>query len=616
MEKKSIHAVDFPYPLISEYGFISDCHSMALVSTSGSIDWCVMPRIDSYSIFGRILDWNKGGYCRISPNVEHYKVVRRYLEDSLILETTFSAGESEAKVSDCFTMRRGGREEPYSQIVRIIEGVKGDMPIRIDLKPRFDFGMLKPWIQPRNKGRDFVAIGGHQGLLISTDLDIHKTSSHGCSGAFVIHEKELRYISIIHRRPHLLDLAKVKAPDKEEIEKRFNETVDWWRTWVNQADYDGPYREQVMRSAVVLKGLTNAPTGAIAAAATTSLPEVIGGSRNWDYRFTWVRDSVFTVRSLALLGFSKEADGFMRFIERTAAGDAAEIQVLFGVGGEHHEPERQLTQLDGYRNSKPVRIGNAAAGQMQNDVYGELLDLAYNGHLWDDDSSDDYWEFLSQLVERTIDIWRLPDHGIWEIRGEPRHFVHSKAMCWVALDCGIRLVEEKGRKADVERWKSERSAVRRWIDDNGYDRTRGVYVQAPDSMEMDASLLLLPVFRYVSYDDGRMVRTTDAIWRELGKDGLIMRYPHDNDGMEGQEGTFLCCTFWLAEVLARQNRIAEARMVFENACSTANDLRLHSEEFDAQNKMMLGNFPQGLSHLSCISAARAIGEMEKTLDTH
>lgn len=587
---------------------------MALVSTHGSIDWCVMPRIDSHSVFARILDWNKGGYCRISPDVENYRVTRRYLENSLILETIFTAGEAQAKVYDCFAMRRGGRQNPYSQIIRIVEGVKGSMPVRIIVMPRFDYGMLKPWILQRNNGKDFVAIGGHQGLLFSSDIDLRKTSNHGCAGTFAIQEHERKYISIIHRLPHLLDSDRVGVPDKREIERRFEQTMQWWRTWASQADYTGPYREQAMQSAVVLKGLTNAPTGAIAAAATTSLPEKIGGSRNWDYRFTWVRDSVFTVRSLAILGFTKEADGFRRFVERTAAGDATEIQVLFGVGGEHHEPERHLPKLEGYRHSKPVRIGNAAAEQIQHDVYGELLDLAYNWHLWNKSPDAHYWDFILQLVAQTIKIWRQPDHGFWEIRGKPRHFVQSKAMCWVALDCGIRLAEEKGLKADVGLWKLECSTIRDWIDRNGYDRKRGVYVQAPESMEMDASLLLLPAFRYIDYDDERMVRTTDSIWKELGKDGLIMRYPHDNDGMEGHEGAFLCCTFWLAEVLAKQKRLEEAHEVFKSACATANDLQLHSEEFDAKKRMMLGNFPQGLSHLSCISAAVAIGEAEKACE--
>jgi GH15 family glucan-1,4-alpha-glucosidase len=511
-------------------------------------------------------------------------------------------------------MHEGGREEPFNQIIRIMEGSKGDMPVRISLKPRFDYGMLKPWILRRNDGRDFAAIGGHQGLVISSDAQMEAEGHDGCTAAFTLREGDRKYLSIIYRLPHLLDEENIKVPDKEEICQRFEQTIEWWRRWSEQADYDGPYRDRVMRSAIVLKGLTNAPTGAIAAAATTSLPENIGGSRNWDYRFTWVRDSAFTVRSLAKLGFRNEADGFRRFIERTVAGEAGEIQVLFGVGGEHHEPERQLPDLEGYRKSRPVRIGNAAAGQIQNDVYGELLDLAYNWHRWGNSPEDDYWDFLVQLVEKSIGIWAKPDRGIWEFRSDPRHFVQSKVMCWVALDRGIRLAEETRRTVDFDSWNRERAAIRDWIEEHGYDRERGIYIQAPESRCLDASLLLLPIFGYISYTDERMIRTVDAIRSELSLDGLIMRYPHDNDGMEGREGTFLCCTFWLAEVLARQNRIDEARAAFERGCSTSNDLQLHSEEFDAKNKIMLGNFPQGLTHLSLITAAVAVKDAENQKD--
>ena len=611
MEDENHKAPRDPYPPIAEYGFISDCHSMALVCTTGSIDWCVMPRVDAHSVFGRILDWEKGGYCQIRPNLDDYQVSRRYLDDTLVLETTFKTDRAAAKLYDCFAMRPGGREDPYNQIIRIVEGLEGKMPLHVALLPRFDYGLLNPWIRHCNEGRDLVAIGGHQGLLISGDVSLDQINHKGCTGSCIVREGEKKYLSIIHRPPHKLDSDDVEAPHKDEVKERFEKTIDWWREWTSHADYDGAYRQQAVRSAVVLKGLTNAPTGAIAAAATTSLPEEIGGWRNWDYRFTWVRDSVFTVRALAELGFFHEADGFRRFVERTAAGSAEEVQIMFGVGGERHLPEREIPELDGYRGSKPVRVGNAAANQMQHDVFGELLDLAYNWHLWGNDPDDDYWEFIVELLDRTIHIWREPDHGLWEIRGEPRHFVQSKAMCWAALDCGIRLAEETGRDAPVDKWKSERKAVRDAIHGEGYDSKRGVYTQAFGRKEMDASLLLLPMFRFVAFDDERMLRTTDAVWNDLGHDGLIMRYAADSDGMAGREGTFLCCTFWLAEVLARQKRIDEARRVFEDGCATANDLRLFAEEFDVNNQIMLGNFPQGLTHLSLISAAVAIGETER-----
>lgn len=603
------------YPPISDYGFISDCHSMALVSTAGSIDWCVMPRIDANSVFGRLLDWRQGGYCEIQPalNPGAYRTKRRYLENTLILETTFETDDAEVRLYDCFAMRSGGRENPLNQVLRIVEGIKGEMQMRVTLAPRFDFGMLKPWFRFTNGGRNLIALGGHQGLLISGDIDFDKRAGEGCRTSFTISEGQRRYLAIDYRRPHELDRAKVAAPDVAELERRFTETVKWWRNWSSKANYQGPYQEQVLRSAIVLKGLTNAPTGAIAAAATTSLPERIGGSRNWDYRFSWVRDSVFTVSSLANLGFHKEADGFRRFIERTAAGDAGEIQVMFGVGGERYLPEHEITQLEGYRGSAPVRVGNAAARQLQHDVFGELLHLAYTWHKWGNSPNDDYWNFIVELIERTTAIWRKPDHGIWEVRGKPRHFVHSKAMCWAALDRGIRLAEETGREAPLDRWRSERDAIRELIESKGYEKKRGVYTQAFGYPHMDASLLLLPVFEYVAFDDERMLRTTDLIREELHRDGLIMRYPDDVDGLDGHEGSFLCCVFWLAEVLARQNRLKDAKEVFASGCATSNDLHLFSEEYDAKDKLMLGNFPQGLSHLSMISAAVAIGEAESRL---
>lgn len=599
------------YPPIGEYGFISDCHSMALVSITGSIDWCVMPRVDANSVFGRILDWERGGYWQIRPDFDSYKCSRRYIDGTLILETTFKTSDAEVRLYDCLATRIGGRETPHNQVIRIVEGVRGMMPISVALVPRFDYGLLKPWLRRINNGHDITATGGHQGLLISGDVHLDKRDHGECFGEFTIREGERRHLSVAYRRPHELDAATIEAPDADEIERRFKETADWWHTWSSQADYNGPYRQQVLQSALVLKGLTNASTGAIAAAATTSLPEQIGGARNWDYRFSWVRDSVFTVRSLATLGFKREAERFRRFIERTAAGEASEIQVMFGVGGERYMPEHLLPDLEGYHGSAPVRIGNAASRQLQHDVFGELLHLAYSWHRWGNSPDDDYWSFILQLMERTIEIWRTPDHGIWEVRGKPRHFVHSKAMCWTALDRGIRLAQETGREAPLEKWEAERTAIRKLIDEKGFDKDRGVYIQAFGYPHMDASLLLLPIFDFIPYDDERMIRTTDRIREDLKRDGLIMRYPDDTDGLEGQEGNFICCVFWLAEVLAGQNRLIEAKEVFETGYATANDLQLFSEEFDAEKKIMLGNFPQGLSHLSMISAVVAIGEAEK-----
>lgn len=594
------------YPAIGDYGFIADCHSSALVSRSGSIDWCCMPRIDSGSCFGRILDWQKGGYCQIVPALP-YEVSRRYLEDTLILETTFSNPDSEIRLLDCFPMHPGGEHQPYRQILRIVEGIRGTMELRLNISPCFDYGAVKPWIRQRGDNH-YIAIGGSDGLLISGDFCLVMQHRHFLEGSCIVEEGRRMHLSILYRRPEDLDEGLAEVPTIADLDQRLEETIQWWRQWAASGTCQGLYAEQARRSAIVLKGLSNAPTGAIAAAATTSLPEAPGGSRNWDYRFTWVRDSCFTVRSLAQLGYVKEADGFRRFIERTAAGSAEELQILFGVGGERRLHEQQIDDLEGYRGAKPVRVGNGAEGQRQLDVYGELLDLSWRWHSWGHSPDADYWEFLLELVNCAANLWRSPDQGIWEMRGKPRHFVQSKAMCWAALDRGIRLAEELQQTAPLESWKKARSEVYQAITEKGYDSRRGVFIQAFDHPQMDAALLLLPTIGFVDYADERMIRTTDLVRAELEEDGLIRRYSSENDEMEGNEGVFLACSFWLVECLARQQRQEEAQQLFQRALATGNDLGLFAEEYNVKTSEMLGNFPQALTHLSLIAAIVALSE--------
>ena len=567
-----------------------------------------MPRVDSPSCFGRLLGWDKGGYCQIVPSLP-YKTSRRYLRQTLVLETVFRTDDGEARLVDCLPMREGGRSHPHLQILRVVEGLRGGIEFILDLVPRFDYGAVRPWI--RRCKNSFVAIGGSSGLLISGSFHLDMKHRHAVIGTCRVEKGERAYLSILFERPEELDGEFVEPPPPDELGKRLEETIAWWRSWSSNGKASGPYARQIMRSAVVLKGLTNAPTGAIAAAPTTSLPESPGGSRNWDYRFSWIRDSSFAVRALAELGFVKEADGFRRFVERSAAGSADDLQVFFGVGGERRLFEHRIAELDGYRGAGPVRIGNAAETQTQLDVYGELLDLAWRWHQLEHSPDDDYLEFIVELVNEARRLWRNPDRGIWELRGEPRHFVHSKVMCWTALDRGIGLAEELGCKAPVSDWKRERGEIRRSIEDKGYDAGRGVFIQAFDHPQMDAALLLLPVSGFVSYTDERMVRTTDAIRKNLLEDGLLRRYPTGDDGLEGKEGTFLACTFWLAECLARQGRLEEARSVFKRALSTGNDLGLFSEEYSVDDDEMLGNFPQGLTHLSLITAALALAGVEE-----
>jgi GH15 family glucan-1,4-alpha-glucosidase len=594
---------EWKYPPIAEYAFISECHSSALVSRSGSIDWCCMPRIDSAPCFGRLLDRERGGYCRIG-SIEPAEISRRYLDDTLVLETVFRQGAARARMLDFFPMRKGGRHNPHKQVLRVIEGLAGRMEFVLECVPRFDYGSIKPWVRKTEQG--FLALGGSTGLLISGDMNLAPTGRHGLSGGCAVTERERRFLSIQFGRPEDLEDGLIEPPSPREMGNRLQQTIEWWRSWTKQGRFAGPESALVMRSAAVLKGLSNAPTGAIAAAATTSLPEAPGGSRNWDYRFSWVRDSYFTVHTLTELGYKREAEGFRRFVERSCAGSAEELQILFGVGGERRLREFEIPDMEGYRGATPVRVGNAAETQVQLDVYGELLDLAWNWHKRGHSPDNDYWEFLVELVNAATKQWRDPDRGIWEMRGEPRHFTLSKAMCWLAVERGVRLAEGLGRSAPLDDWRRTCGEIRSWLDDRGYDRGRGVFIQAQGYPVMDASLLLLPIFGIVDAGDERMVRTVDAIRKDLDQDGLLRRYL--NDELEGEEGVFLACSFWLAECLAGQGRTADAEAVFQRAASTANDLGLFSEEYDTRNKEMLGNFPQGLTHLSLISAAVALGK--------
>jgi GH15 family glucan-1,4-alpha-glucosidase len=597
-------------PRLNDYGFIADCHSAALVSRSGSIDWCCMPRMDSSSCFDSLLSDGSGGFCRIAP-LAAFRAERRYVGDTLVLETMFRTRTGRARLRDCFTMTRGGRRKPHQQILRVLDVLSGEVEFGLTVAPRFDYGAVRPWIRSYRK-RHFAAFGGKDGLVISGDWPLELRGQHRLEARCRLRSGEKRRLSILYRTPESIDAGEVEVPGLRDLDRRLRETTEWWRSWsARGCAPGGPDNEIIRRSALVLKGLTNAPTGAIAAAATTSLPESPGRARNWDYRFSWIRDSCFSVRALVELGHLAEADGFRRFIERSAAGSAEEIQILFGVGGERRLYEYEIPELPGYRRSRPVRVGNAASTQRQLDVYGELLDLAWRWHEAGCTPSPDYWRFLSGLVNDACRLWKRPDQGIWEMRGKPRHFVLSKAMCWVAVDRGLRLVETSGHGGPVGEWKAARDEIRKAVERRGYDRKRGIFTQVFDRPRTDASLLLLPIYGFVAFDDPRMVRTVQAIREDLEVSGFLRRYAPLSDGLRGREGAFLACSFWLAECLAREGRPGEARKVLRRALSAANDLGLFSEEFDPRRGEMLGNFPQGLSHLSLISAALAIASAEK-----
>jgi GH15 family glucan-1,4-alpha-glucosidase len=593
------------YRPIGEYAFISDCHCAALISRQGSVDWCCMPRFDSGSVFGRLLDPDRGGFCSISS--DGAETFRRYLGDSLVLETTFKGPSGAARLLDCMTMRAGGAREPYRQLLRVVEGVRGWLRFHLQIASRLDYGEVEPWLHRRGVGA-YTAMGGNDGLLISGDVDLDHDGEHQLAASFAVRAGHRVHLSIQYQRPEDLDRASLVAPAAAELDRRLQETLQWWRAWSSRMVFDSPDAPAANRSAIVLKGLQNARTGAIVAAPTTSLPETPGGERNWDYRYSWVRDSAFTVRSLAALGREAEPDAFRRFVERSAAGGTASLQIVYGVGGERHLTERTLDDLEGYRGARPVRVGNAAARQVQLDVYGELLALAWRWHRRGSSPDDDYWRFLVALVDAAAERWQEPDQGIWELRGQPRHFVHSKVMCWVALDRGLKLADECLRTAPTRRWTKVRDEIRTAVEQDGYDKGRGVFVQSFGSKELDAALLRLPSVDFVAYDDPRMVRTTDAIRQELGDgNGLILRC-RSPDALNGREGAFVPCSFWLVECLAHQGQLQKARELFDRVCACGNDLGLFSEEYDGSTGELLGNFPQGLSHLSHIAAAVALAE--------
>jgi GH15 family glucan-1,4-alpha-glucosidase len=592
-------------PPIGEYGLIGDCHGVALVSGQGSVDWCCLPRFDSGSCFGRILDRERGGFCAVSVTGASGTPTRRYLEDTLVLETVIAGGQGEVRLLDFFAMRERGALEPRRELIRIVECRRGNAEVRLEVAPRFDYGTVRPWLR-RDAGNAFSAIGGDDGLLIWSDGRLAVEGDMLVADGR-LHAGERLRLAIRFVRPHLLERESGgPALDPGELDGRLQETVEWWRCWRERMRRDGTGEAAIVRSALTLKALTYAPTGAIVAAPTTSLPEVLGGERNWDYRYSWVRDSALTAHALSELGCEREARRFRHFIVRSSAGHAEDLQILFGVGGERRIAEEEV-DLAGYHGSRPVRVGNGAAGQLQLDALGEILDLAWRWHLRGHSPDDDDWRFFSELVDTAVERWCEPDRGIWEWRGPPRHFVHSKACCWAAVDRGLMLAQECSRSAPIRRWRKAAADIREAIEQRGYDSERGVFVQCFDEPALDGALLLLPVVGFVEFDDERMRRTADAVRDELDADGFLYRYRQD-DQLPGREGAFLACSFWLAECYARQGRLAEAREVFDRTMGAASPLGLFSEQVDPRSGALLGNYPQTLTHLSHIGAAVALAE--------
>lgn len=599
-----MHRSDDPYPPISDYALLSDCHCTALVCRSGSIDWCCMPRMDAESCFGRLLDWRQGGHFRIAPALDDYHVARDYRKATLILDTEFSTDDAAVRVTDCFVTADAPAIAGRYCLLRVVEGLRGELPLAIDVVPRFDCGEIIPHIEAVGDGL-YTAFGSNKGLVFQSDCPLEVVRTGELRARPTLRQGERLHIAVRFEAPErVADLAEELRVRHLDTEALLRSTEDWWHDWIG--NLSATYRDdrQVTRSALVVKGLTFERTGAVIAAATTSLPESIGGNRNWDYRFSWIRDSVFATRALYGLGFSREAGRFSRFIERSAAGSAEQLQLMYAVDGKRRLPEIELGELEGYRGSRPVRLGNRAAQQTQLDSYGGLLELTWMSHGADDEIAPGYWGFLVESADVVCRRWQEPDHGIWEFRSDAYHFVHSKAMCWAALHRAIELAERRGCAVPLI-WRENLHAIRDAVDTRGYDPERGIYVQAFERNYLDSALLLLPRFEFVDYRDPRMVRTVDALCSGLHSDGLLLRYAGP-DGLVGREGAFLPSTFWLVECLARQGRRERALEYYERAMNCANDVGLFAEEYDRTLDEPLGNFPQVLTHVSQINARIAL----------
>jgi GH15 family glucan-1,4-alpha-glucosidase len=590
------------YPPIADYALIGDCHGGALVSRDGSVDWCAFHRFVASPTFARILDWEKGGYFRIAPR-DAYRSSRRYLAETNVLETRFETATGVITLTDLFAVSTEG-DHPEHRLLRIVRCVEGEVPVRVEFEPRFDYGLTQPRLEMLAPDLALV-YGGADGLVLQSQLPIESTELTACTLGRTLREGDEAFVALTYELPH--ELVPTRLTDAD-VESAVESTTAWWREWSARCTYRGPYRDHVVRSALVLKALTNAPTGAIVAAATTSLPEEIGGERNWDYRYSWLRDSSLTLNALFGLGYTAEAEAYMQWLKRTTAGRAEELQIMYGVGGERFLPEVELTHLDGYRGSRPVRIGNGAAQQFQLDVFGELLDAAWMYRAHGGEIDDIFWELLSDVARVVLERWQAPDQGIWEIRGEPRHFTYSKVMAWVALDRVIRIGELDGREVDPV-WRTAREEIHELVEREGVDPERGFTQSFGDGGKLDASNLMIPIVGFVPHDDPRARATFEAIAEDLSVDGFVYRYITDGvDGLSGDEATFVICSFWLVECMARAGETDRARELFERLLGYCNDVGLLAEEIDPHSGELIGNFPQAFSHLGLIQAALALDQ--------
>jgi GH15 family glucan-1,4-alpha-glucosidase len=583
-------------PRIEDYALIGDLQTAALVSREGSIDWCCFPRFDSGACFAALLGTPDHGRWLLAPASSIHSSTRRYRTDTLILESVFETDEGAVRAIDFMPPR-----DEVPDIVRIVEGLDGEVPMRSELVIRLDFGHVVPWVYRVDHTRRATA--GPDGFAFRTPVEVRGEDLKTVS-RFTIKAGE--------RIPFVLSWypSHLSPPDEIHPERALADTEQFWLDWAAMCSHVGDYHDEIHQSLLVLKALTYAPTGGIVAAPTTSLPEQIGGVRNWDYRYCWLRDATLTILAMLNAGLQEEAVMWRQWLLRAVAGDPADIQIMYGVAGERRLGEWEVDWLPGYEESRPVRVGNAASEQLQLDVYGEVLDALYQARVHGAPPDDYAWGLTLELLEWLEDGWRQEDSGIWEIRGPARHFTHSKVMAWVAFDRAVRYCEELGREGPVEHWRELRDEIRAEILARSWNEQKQTFAQSYDSDELDSSVLLMPLVGFLQATDPRFVSTVDAIRRELTVDGLVRRYrSHEvEDGLPPGEGVFLPCSFWLADVLALQGKVDEARELFERLLDLRNDVGLLSEEYDPLAKRQLGNFPQALAHLALVNTAIVLGE--------
>jgi GH15 family glucan-1,4-alpha-glucosidase len=598
------------YQPIENYGIIGDMHTVALVGIHGSIDWLCFPRFDSPALFAALLDDHKGGRFAITPEAEKVDYKQYYWPDTNVLITRFLHEEGIGEIIDFMPVGEADRRHGFHQLVRRVRVLRGQMRFRMLCQPAFNFARTPHQTTLLPEGARFTTDELDVGL--ATTLPLNEEGGAVTATFTLQEEQSVSFLLSILANNH----ADVHSPGEAEIELLFTQTVEYWHGWLAQCTYTGRWREIVYRSALCLKLLTYAPTGAIIAAPTCSLPETIGGERNWDYRYTWIRDAAFTVYALIRIGFTQEAGNFMAWVEQRARepNPDGSLQIMYSIHGEHHLAEETLDHLEGYHGSRPVRVGNGAARQLQLDIYGELFDSVYLYNKYGAPISYDFWTHLRRLADYVCDHWHLPDEGIWEVRGGRRQFVYSKLMCWVALDRAIRLADKRSFPADRLRWLATRDQIYEDIMDRGWNEELQSFVQAYDDDTLDASNLLMPLVFFMAPNDPRMLATLNAINRPRDEGGLVTNslvYRYDvhksPDGLKGEEGTFNICSFWLVEALTRAGRtdparLAEARLDFERMLTHANHLGLYAEETGPRGEA-LGNFPQAFTHLSLISAA-------------